>query len=83
MCLQGPGHQAAHGAVRGDDVKLVRLLDVDGEVGERLIGHLQLLLGLLVTHDGGNSASGDLGSNTLHMVVWAGRSVRGILISFL
>ena len=50
VSLQGPGHQAAHGAVRGDDVKLVRLLDVDGEVGDGLATDLQLLLGVFSSH---------------------------------
>ena len=50
MSLQGPGHQAADHAVRGDDVKFVRLLDVDGEVGDGLAASLQLLLGLFGAH---------------------------------
>ena len=58
--LQDPGHQGAQGTVRGDDVELVGLLDVDGEVGDGLVPGVQLLLGLVVTHD-----ECDLGSDTL------------------
>ena len=48
--LQHPGDQFAEPRVRGHDVQLVGLLDVDGEVGDRLAGVLQHRLGLVIAH---------------------------------
>ena len=45
-------------------MKFVWLLDVDGEISERLIANIQLLLGLLIAHV--RSGNADLGSNTSH-----------------
>ena len=50
MSLQGPGYQAADEAVRWDDMKFVRLFDVDGEVRDGLAANLQLLIGLFSSH---------------------------------
>lgn len=50
MRLQHPGDQLAEPRVRGHDVQLVGLLDVDGEVGDRLAAVLQHRLGLVIAH---------------------------------
>ena len=79
--LQGPGNQAADDAVRGDNMQLVRLLDVDGEVGDGLATDLQLLLALFSSH-----VRSELGLTLVppHQAhVWAGRSAGTLLISFL
>ena len=50
--LQRAHHGRAQRRVGGEDVQLVRLLDVDGEVGDGLTALLQHSLGLLVAHGG-------------------------------
>ena len=50
--LQRAHHGRAQRRVGGEDVQLVRLLDVDGEVGDGLTALLQHRLGLLVAHGG-------------------------------
>ena len=50
MRLEHPGDQFTEHWVRGHYVELVRLLDVDGEVGDRLPAVLQHRLGLVIAH---------------------------------
>ena len=50
--LQRAHHGRAQRRVGGEDVQLVRLLDVDGKVGDGLTALLQHRLGLLVAHGG-------------------------------
>ena len=52
MRLEHPGDEFAERGVRGYDVQLVGLLDVDGEVGDELPAVLQHCLGLVIAHSG-------------------------------